>query len=401
MWSPMLACALGAIALACSADRGSPSNANPDGSGGSGGTPSGTGATGNNSSTLRDSGAGDADDLSDGEACVDKAVGAHTTQVNLVFVYDKSASMGDDTKTEDPDYPRWENMELRWNPAKEALIAFFENPGAPELYASIKFFPAGGGYDTTCSLDSYQGKHEADVPLTPLSNPQPLIDALNKTTPGGGTPTLPALMGAVDYARKLMSETYPESKSIIILVTDGEPVVVDETGAVRQDHCPGNSTNDIDSIAAVAANAYNQPEDLRIPTYVIGMGEAPEEARRIAEAGGTELIFIEGDNGDDTRIRLLEALKGIQQQYISCEVPIPEPELGETIDFDKVNVDFVDSNGQKDRIAQDTACNDTGWHYDNPDDPSKIILCDASCAAVQEDLGGSLKVAFGCDTIVK
>jgi Mg-chelatase subunit ChlD len=401
MWSRMLACALGVLALACSADSGSKSNANSDGSGGSGGKGDGTGATGDTSSTLRDSGAGDADDLSDGQACAEQAVGAHTTQVNLVFVYDKSGSMGDDTKTEDPDYPRWQNMDLRWTPAKEALIAFFEDPGAPELYASIKFFPARGGYDATCSLESYQGKYEADVPLTPLSNPQPLIDALNKTTPGGGTPTLPALMGAVEYATKLMTETYPESKSIIILVTDGEPVVVDETGAVRQDHCPGNSTNDIDSIAAIAASAYSRSEDLRIPTYVIGMGEAPEEARKIAEAGGTELIFIAGDNGDDTRARLLEALQGIQDQNLPCEIVIPDPGLGETIDFDKVNVDFVDSSGQKERIAQDTACNGAGWHYDNPDAPTKIILCGASCDAVQQDLGGNLQVAFGCDTIIK
>ncbi|MBN1611969.1 MAG: VWA domain-containing protein [Polyangiaceae bacterium] len=346
MWSRILACAVGAVVLACSAGSGSPSssssNSNSNGSGGSGSKPDGTGATGNTSSTLRDSGADDVDDLSDGEACAENAVGAHTTQVNLVFVYDKSGSMGDDTKTDAEGYPRWENMELRWNPAKEALIAFFEDPGAPELYASIKFFPHAGGYDATCSLDNYI---KPDVGLTSLTdNPQKLIDALNKTTPGGGTPTLPAMMGAVDYATKLMTETYPESQSIIILVTDGEPVVVDETGAERHDSCPGNSTNDIESIAAVARAAYNRPEDTRIPTYVVGIGVSQDDMAQIAEAGGTTLIYIAGDNGDDTKAKLLEALQLIQETYISCVIPIPDPGLGETIDFEKVNVDFVDSN---------------------------------------------------------
>jgi len=347
---------------------------------------------------LRDSGTGDVDDLSDGQACAEKGVGARTTQVNLVFVYDKSGSMGDDTKTSDPNYPRWQNMELRWNPAKAALTAFFQEPGASEIYASIKFFPHPGGYDATCSLDNYL---KPDVRLTPLTDPTPLISALDKTTPSGGTPTLPAVMGAIDYATTLMSTDYPGSKSIIILVTDGEPVVVDENGQERQDHCPENSTNDIASIAAVVQAAYNRAADIRIPTYVVGIGVSQDNMAQIATAGGTELIYIAGDNGDDTKSKLLDALKLIQTINIPCDIPIPEPEPGDIVDFKKVNVDFVHADKTKERFAQDTACNGPGWHYDNAAAPKKIILCEASCQAVQQDLGGQLQVAFGCDTIVK
>jgi Mg-chelatase subunit ChlD len=401
MWSQILACTLGAVALACSADSGSKANSNSDGSGGGGGTGSGsngTGATGDTSSTLRGSGGGAVDDLPDGEACAEDAVGARTTQVNLVFVYDKSGSMGDDTKTEDPNYPRWQNMDLRWNPAKAALTAFFEDPGAPELYASIKFFPHPGGYDATCSLPNYE---KPDVKLTSLADPAPLVSALDRTTPGGGTPTLPALMGAVEYAAQLMNTDYPGSKSIIILVTDGEPVVVDETGAERQDHCPDNSTNDIASIAAVAQAAYNRQGLDSIPTYVVGIGVSQDNMAQIAQAGGTELIYIEGNNGDETKAKLLEALQLIQDQNVPCDVEIPAPGQGEIIDFDKVNVYFVDSNDQKELFVQDTACSGPGWRYDNPAAPTKIKLCDATCTAVQQDLGGHLQVAFGCDTIIK
>ncbi|MBN1611704.1 MAG: VWA domain-containing protein [Polyangiaceae bacterium] len=408
---------LGALLCACAVGgKGLPTGGGSGGgSGESGGTGSGSGDTGGNTTStgggsasptdggklppgLKDTGTEEDTGLFEGEdACAATTQGSHITQVNLVFIYDKSGSMGDDTNTEAEGYPRWQNMDVRWNPAKEAMTTFFLNPGAPELYASLKFFPANGDYDTTCSVAKYE---KPDVALTPLSNPDPLISALERTTPGGGTPTLPALMGSINYANKLMTD-YPGSKSIVIMVTDGEPVVVDSTGAERTDNCPEGNDNNIDNIAAVAQAAYNRPEDERIPTYVIGIGEALDNLGAIASAGGTNLILIEGSSGEDTKARLLEALQGIQVESIDCDMSIPVPEAGEVLDFTKVNFNFVHSDGTVEQLGRNDACSSAGgWHYDNPSAPTKIMLCESTCTAVQNDVKGYLEVELGCDTRV-
>ena len=418
LFSPKHFCWTGLGALLCACAVGGGGGDLPTGSGSSsglgqsGGNGSGSGGAGSTASTggtssdptdggtrqpgLKDTGPEEDTGIFEGEdACAAKIQGSHITQVNLVFIYDKSGSMGDDTKTDAEGYPRWQNMDLRWNPAKEAMETFFQNPGAPEIYASIKFFPANGDYDATCSVSKYQ---RPDVQLTALSKPDALISALERTTPGGGTPTLPALMGAIEYANTLMTEN-PGSKSIIIMVTDGEPVVVDSTGAERTDNCPEGNENTIDSIAAVAQAAYNRPADESIPTYVIGIGEALDNLGAIASAGGTELILIEGSSGEETKARLLEALQGIQVESIDCDMSVPVPEADETIDFAKVNFSFVHSDGTVEPLGRNDACSSAGgWRYDNPTAPTKIMLCESTCTAVQNDVKGHLEVELGCDT---
>ncbi|MBN1610563.1 MAG: hypothetical protein JW940_28290 [Polyangiaceae bacterium] len=52
------------------------------------------------------------------------------------------------------------------------------------------------------------------------------------------------------------------------------------------------------------------------------------------------------------------------------------------------------------RLYRDEACSGVGWRYDNPSAPTKIILCPATCAAVQTDLEGHLDFELGCDTRV-
>jgi hypothetical protein len=401
---------LGALLCACAVSGGGGGLSVGGSTGASGGNGSGSGDTGGNATTstggtsptdggttqpsLKETGPEEDTGIFEGEdACAAKTQGSHITQVNLVFIYDKSGSMGDDTNA---DPPRWQNMDLRWNPAKEAMETFFQNPGAPEVYASLKFFPNAGDYDTTCTVSKYE---RPDVQRTSLATPDNLISALERTTPSGGTPTLPALMGSINYATKLMTD-YPGSKSIVIMVTDGEPVVVDSTGAERTDNCPTGSENVIDNIAAVAQAAYNRPPGESIPTYVIGIGEALDNLGAIASAGGTNLILIEGSSNEDTKNRLLEALKGIQVESIECDMSVPVPEKGETLDFAKVNVNFVHSDAAAtvEQLYKNDECSGAGWHYDNPSDPTKIMLCPETCTAVQSDVKGYLEVELGCDT---
>ena len=56
------------------------------------------------------------------------------------------------------------------------------------------------------------------------------------------------------------------------------------------------------------------------------------------------------------------------------------------------------ANGQPaTSLKYGTACTgDTAWHYDAPEKPTKILLCDDTCNAVKADPVGKLDVVFGC-----
>ena len=89
---------------------------------------------------------------------------------------------------------------------------------------------------------------------------------------------------------------------------------------------------------------------------------------------------------------------------ISCEYAIPEVPGGDPVDPDKVNVTYADGGpaqtigyvaGGAAACGQQTG----GWYYDNPQAPTTIFLCPATCSAVQGSATGKVEVTFGCDTI--
>ena len=53
------------------------------------------------------------------------------------------------------------------------------------------------------------------------------------------------------------------------------------------------------------------------------------------------------------------------------------------------------------QVPNQEACtpDKAAWYYDNPADPTKIIVCDATCAAIQADDDAELEILFGCITI--
>ncbi|HVK63738.1 MAG TPA: vWA domain-containing protein [Polyangium sp.] len=96
----------------------------------------------------------------------------------------------------------------------------------------------------------------------------------------------------------------------------------------------------------------------------------------------------------------------VSESKISCDYPIPIPPDGTTIDPTKVNVVYTNSNGTKTTIynvptGQGGCGNTGGWYYDLPGTPTKISICQNTCAALQGDAGGKLEVLFGCETQIK
>ena len=188
---------------------------------GDGGSPSSGGAAGSglvfDGGVVSGGATGDAAPAAGGSSCVAVTQATGLVPVNLVFVVDKSGSMGDDPG----DPPAYQNYDLRWVPVSEGLLAFFNDPGSTSLYASLEFFPANGGIEIACDPAQY-GPTSVVLALTSLEDTTPFIIALESTEPSGGTPTWPAVRGSLDYALALQTED-PDSQSIVVLVTDGEP----------------------------------------------------------------------------------------------------------------------------------------------------------------------------------
>lgn len=401
--SAFLACGLGlGLAFACSATP--TSNGNTGGSGnnsnvgGNGNPGAGTssGATGNTGGLN----IGDLDATTSPDACAKSTEQAKLTPVYMVIVFDTSGSMGDSNVEK--------NLNSRWIPVTQGMIDFFQNaPNAGGLSASITFFPAPGFADGTCTYDySFP-----DVPMTELTDPQPLITALNYRVPSGGTPTLPALMGGLDYARGLLADN-PGSRAMVVLVTDGQPFVcVDEPADGVCDNKPEDNyidcrppdvtdlQNTIPDIATVASAAARG--DPAILTYVIGIGPYVSSLNTIATAGGTSLILLDATDATVTRTKLQQTLESIRVQQFSCDLQIPEVPVGETFSKDMVNVVFAHSGGTDETLPKNPTCAGAGvgWYYDNEASPSVIKLCDTSCTAIQADQTGTLQVELGCPSI--
>jgi hypothetical protein len=320
------------------------------------------------------------------DPCVTDVKGAELTPVNLIIMYDKSGSMGN--PSEHPSF----DPQKRWIPVGSALKAFVTDPATNGgISASLAFFPLDGDINVACGGDYKTPR----VPLTRLTNggAQAIVNAIDTTTPSGGTPTLPALQGAIAYARDVANQR-PGERTVVVLQTDGYPGLKLDDGSFG----PGCADNDIDHIAAAADAAFKGSPS--IPTYVIGVDAALTDLNRIAAAGGTKQAFLVAvGDPNATKVSFSAALAQIRTFEVQCDFALPPPPDGKELNKNGVNVVFKDANGQETVLAYNSDCQGgAGWHYDNLASPTRVQLCPASCDAAKRDSNAKLSLAFGCIT---
>lgn len=93
----------------------------------------------------------------------------------------------------------------------------------------------------------------------------------------------------------------------------------------------------------------------------------------------------------------------IASAALSCEWVIPPPPNGETLNPNLVNVSFIDGAGDPLLIGRvDTVAGcagvENGWYYDNPSQPTKVLVCPQTCAWIQGKPGAKMDIQFGCAT---
>jgi hypothetical protein len=94
----------------------------------------------------------------------------------------------------------------------------------------------------------------------------------------------------------------------------------------------------------------------------------------------------------------------ITGSQVSCALDIPPPDGG-MLDPGKVNVKYTPGGGNPSSILNvpggAAACTaQGGWYYDDPQNPTQIVLCPATCTVVQADPEAKIDVLFGCETEV-
>jgi hypothetical protein len=91
----------------------------------------------------------------------------------------------------------------------------------------------------------------------------------------------------------------------------------------------------------------------------------------------------------------------IKSAPLPCDYSIPPPPKGDTLNPDKVNVGYTAAGGSNEevfpRVGEANGCGtNPGWYYDPG--KTKVLLCPAACS--KAGAGGSMNIAFGCNTIV-
>jgi uncharacterized protein YegL len=335
----------------------------------------------------------------DGGACKSETFTGERLPLDIYFVVDISGSM---------------NQNNKWTSVSTSLITFLQDPANNDIGAGIEYFPLTiPGINPFCTVDSDcasygpcvggvdigGGSHlfgncqGADVcqvssyatpavPLTLPPNHPPVVTSIQAQSPGGGTPTAPALQGAVNYVMG-WQQANPGRKVVIVLATDGDP-----TG------CTGNAVQDVANIAATALSQNN------IQTFVIGVGNSLTSLNQVAQAGGSGQAYIV-DTGGNVQQQFSDALAAIHGAALPCNFSIP---TGGQTDPNKVNITFTSNGNPAPQVVPRSADGTNGscpsnapaWYYSDAAKTS-AVLCDATCANLKQ-VSATVSFQLGCAT---
>jgi hypothetical protein len=352
---------LGVVVAACGAPDPSEFGGDDDPSNAPQGT-AGTAGAGGTFNLETDGGAAGGDGGASGDgsvACAATTATAEPLPAYLVFMFDRSGSMKDNNK---------------WSSCAAAFNTFVADSRSKGIQASLQFFPLDG---VACSgIPTYTNPL---VPMQALPSSGVFQAAIAAQSFGEGTPTFPALSGAVKYAKQVAAGQAAQTKGkvAVVLITDGEPNGCDE------------NIGRIANISKAVAST--------IPTYVIGVGNITA-LNQIAVAGGTQSAFIvDALNPTKTSEDLSAALLKIRALAAGCEYQVPAPPAGKELDLATVNV-VLSSSSSAATLAYDKDCsqNGQGWTYDDPTKPTKIRLCKAACDTL--GAGAKIDIQLGCVT---
>jgi Mg-chelatase subunit ChlD len=354
---------------------------------GGGGASGGLGGDGGGGSNLLDSG------------CATATAATQRSPVYMLVVLDGSGSMQSDNK---------------WTGVVPALDAFFDDllsKADPSFAVGLIAFSDQN--DPTCSISFFSAgcsgpyPTNIDVRIAAVDAAQhaKLRGRIDPSSPMGDTPTHTALQGGFSELEnfKPSGTIPPNGKKVLVLMTDGVPT---------------DGSNTASNSALVA-----QELGKGITTFAVGIGPFPSTNTKgydpvfmghIAKAGGAAptscnqnetqnvanvchlQVTPGGKSAQQVEQDFINAINAIRGQVATCEFVL-EKSSG-AVDPSQVNVIYTDQNGTQHVLVQDGT---NGWTYDDPNNPTKVILHGGDCDEVKNDPKGKISIVLGCKTVTK
>lgn len=337
------------------------------------------------------------------DECGITSVEASFSAANVLLVIDKSGSMDD--QPEGFDLNKWDALKAALEPALAEV--------SEEMSFGLVLYPFDEeeeipleDCDTNCCAVP-TGPAAVRVGIGPgASTGSEIMDALNDTAPGGGTPTADALDAALDYF------TVGEGKDLegdrfVLLATDGGPNCgPDNTcdadrctpnldGLCPEDGgncCEGEGSFCLDDEAVVAK--IEALAEAGVPTFVIGIPGTEQYASYldVFAAAGTvpnpaappEYYAVSAEGG----------VEGLTQTFIditthlvrSCDVDIGTMASDKRLVNVAVDCEIVPFEDGE------------GWDID-PDQPTTLVLAGEACRRVKREGARRVDVVYGCPTV--
>jgi len=248
---------------------------------------------------------------------------------------------------------------------------------------------------TVCDPEAYRPEAPTDRLPVGVNEISTLLDEKKAQ---GGTPTLPAIKGAI-FSARARQEVAPKVKSIVLLATDGFPTLCDPALLTPYEE----SSAGIPKVAKEADSGRLGG----VQTFVIGVF-SPEEASMaqknldtIAMSGsGTPAYIITTDQA--VTDEFLATLNQIRNSASACDYVLPRPD-GIPLDAKRIKVRITRPNGVTwlDERQWLHACDPQtgGFVFDKdplgPEPPARIQLCPASCKSM-DDASARLEVVVDC-----
>jgi hypothetical protein len=235
---------------------------------------------------------------------------------------------------------------------------------------------------------------------------------MNDASPAGSpflllTPTECALRGMIDHCVQHFAAT--GEQCVAILVTDGAPTL-----------CNGDFTQ----LANIVAAGFDQG----VLTFTLGLpGANIAFLDQLAIAGGTDCTPNTPGNACDLTAGstgLIETLNSIRNTVVDvkttpkvtpvtvattleCQWLIPgldDPD--QFFEPEKANLTFTPPGAAGETFEYVPTLADCGtaanaWYFDNPEDPTEVLVCPAACDRLKATPGAQVDIQLGCDRIEK
>lgn len=319
----------------------------------------------------------------DAQGCSESKTEILQVPIVIEFAVDESGSM-DGSGSND-----------KWGAARDALLAAFEDmnkTGDKAMFVGLLRW----------STDV--GNKVSPGPIADPNHYASLVSTIDTTKAGGGSTymnkALTAAYQAVEQFTSPAGFVKDDVRRAVVLVSDGAPLESEKP------------TNE----ALAQTKLGGSPPKGPVVTFAVGIGPFPSPSTstydpafmsRMAIAGGTAppdcsptslnpaglchfQITPAGTDNTSAKQALVEAINKIRALTASCEFSFTttaNTNLGD------VKVEVTDKDGNKTSIPKDE---ENGWSFDDPANPTKVILHGDACSATSGTLSGRVDVIIGC-----